>query len=84
MSLPGNVAPLANLKEAIKAIQKMNGERGALRHGIEEGHSPWFEFASKSYSIDRKMSVIACLTGVLETDMVSQSNGSASINVCCR
>lgn len=67
--LPGRVAPLANLAEAIKAIQEMKGEHNALRHGIEGSQSPWFEFAIKSYSTDQKMAVTAYLTGVLESDI---------------
>jgi hypothetical protein len=71
-SMPGRVAPLANLRDALTALQEMHSERTSLdgmRQLAQEGHSPWFEFACKSYSIDRRMSAIAYLTGVLEADI---------------
>lgn len=72
VTLPGGVAPLANLKPILSALVSLVGNNeswvGFARHAVKSEHinDPWIAFVEETYSGDRRLALIAVLTSIAE------------------
>lgn len=69
--LPRRVQPLGHLKPVLNAIETLQNAHEPWVQGtqraIEPLNTPWCDFAKESYSLDRRISVIAILSAVAES-----------------
>lgn len=72
-SLPRNAQPGGRLKEACDALRTMRAEMNdmtlSFRSEAKQLESAWFAFAAEAYPAERGMSVIAYLSGLLESQI---------------